>query len=171
MSGANSFNHIAMPTNDTAATYKFYTEVLGFKLISAVREDRVPSTGAETPFLHTFFGLEDGSCMAFFEVEGEDYAGFRDQVPAWIRHFAMNLDSEAELLAWKEKLESHGVDVLGVVNHEGIWQSIYFFDPNGLRLEFTWMARELDDADQETGERLVREWIAEHQPADTVAAE
>jgi glyoxylase I family protein len=162
MRNPQSFNHIAMPTDDTAATYKFYTEVLGFRLISAVREERVPSTGEETAFLHTFFALEDGSCMAFFEVEGHEYARFRDGVPAWIRHFAMNVESEAAVLAWKRRLEEHGVDVLGVTDHEGIWQSIYFFDPNGLRLEFTWQARQLDENDRVNGERLVREWIAEH---------
>lgn len=162
MRAASSFNHVAMPTNDTAATYRFYTEVLGFRLLSAVREEHVPSTGEQTPFLHTFFGLEDGSCMAFFEVDGQSYAGRDDGVPSWIRHFAMNVDSAAELLAWKERLESHGVEVRGVVDHEGIWQSLYFFDPNGLRLEFTWQARELTEDDRLHGESLVQEWIAEH---------
>jgi glyoxylase I family protein len=156
-----SFNHIAMPTNDTAKTYDFYTKVLGCTLLSAVREERVPSTGEETPFLHTFFGMQDGSCMAFFEVDGQDYAGFRDGVPAWIRHFAMNVADESELLDWKERLESHGVAVRGVVDHEGIWQSIYFFDPNGLRLELTWQARELTEDDRQHGESLVNQWIAE----------
>lgn len=167
MTTARSFNHIAMPTNDTAATYAFYTGVLGFRLISAVREDRVPSTGEQVPFLHTFFALEDGSCMAFFEVEGKDYARFRDGVPAWIRHFAMNVDSEAALLAWKRRLEEHGVEVVGVTDHDGVWQSIYFFDPNGLRLEFTWQARPLEEHDRVAGERLVRAWIDEHPGAAT----
>jgi catechol 2,3-dioxygenase-like lactoylglutathione lyase family enzyme len=156
-----SFNHVAMPTNDTARTYEFYTKVMGFTLLSAVREERVPSTGEQTPFLHTFFGLQDGSCMAFFEVDGQAYAGRDDGVPAWIRLFAMNVSSEAELLRWKERLESHGIEVRGVVDHEGIWQSIYFFDPNGLRLEFTWQARALTEADREYGESLVSTWIAE----------
>lgn len=162
MRAATSFNHVAMPTNSTAETYRFYTEVLGFRLLSAVREERVPSTGDETPFLHTFFGLEDGSCMAFFEVEGETYAGRDDGVPSWIRHFAMNVDSLDEVHAWKDRLESHGIEVRGVVDHEGIWQSIYFFDPNGLRLELTYVARELTEDDRLHGEELVAQWIAQH---------
>lgn len=161
MRTATSFNHVAMPTNDTAATYRFYTEVLGFTLLSAVREEHVPSTGDETPFLHTFFGLEDGSCMAFFEVDGESYAHRDDGVPSWIRHFAMNVASHDELIAWKDRLEQHGVEVRGVIDHEGIWQSIYFFDPNGLRLELTFVARELTEADRLHGEELVQQWIAE----------
>lgn len=162
---ATSFNHVAMPTNDTAATYRFYTEVLGFRLLSAVREEHVPSTGEQTPFLHTFFGLEDGSCMAFFDVDGQEYAGRDDGVPAWIRHFAMNVDTEQELHSWKDRLESHGVEVRGIVDHEGIWQSIYFFDPNGLRLELTWVRRPLTEDDRRHGEGLVAQWIDEHAAA------
>lgn len=164
MRAVKSFNHVAMPTNNTAETYRFYTEVLGFKLLSAVREEVVPSTGDEGPFLHTFFALEDGSCMAFFEVEGQAYAGRDDGVPSWIRHFAMNVDSHESLLAWKERLESHGLEVRGVVDHEGIWQSLYFFDPNGLRLELTYQQRELTEQDRQHGEDLVRQWIEQHSP-------
>lgn len=164
MRAVKSFNHVAMPTNNTAETYRFYTEVMGFRLLSAVREEQVASTGETCPFLHTFFGLEDGSCMAFFEVEGQAYAGRDDGVPSWIRHFAMNVDSEEALLAWKERLESHGLDVRGVVDHEGIWQSLYFFDPNGLRLELTYQRRDLTEQDRQHGEDLVRQWIDEHSP-------
>jgi glyoxylase I family protein len=158
---ATSVNHIAMPTNNTAETYNFYTKVMGFKLLSAVREERVPSTGEETPFLHTFFAMEDGTCMAFFDIPGKDYAGRDDGVPSWIRHFAMNVDTYEELLDWKARLEEFGIEVLGVIDHEGIWQSLYFFDPNGLRLELTWQKRDLEVSDQEHGEELVAEWIEE----------
>ena len=36
----------------------------------------------------------------------------------------------------KERLEAHGVEVLGITDHH-IFHSIYFFDPNGIRLELT----------------------------------
>ncbi|WP_406416299.1 VOC family protein [Streptomyces sp. NBC_00873] len=150
-----------MPTNDTKATYDFYTEVLGFRLVSAVREDRVPSTLEETPFLHTFFALEDGSCMAFFEVRDADYAGRDDGVPKWIRHFAMNVDSAEELDHWKQRLASFGIETLGVVDHEGVWHSLYFFDPNGLRLEITWQSRPLGPQDAQHALELINEWVAE----------
>ena len=39
-----------------------------------------------------------------------------------------------ELLAYKGKLEDAGLDVIGPVNHT-IFKSIYFFDPNGHRIE------------------------------------
>ncbi|TFV91451.1 VOC family protein [Blastococcus sp. CT_GayMR16] len=170
---ATSLNHIAMPTNNTAETYRFYTKVMGFKLKSAVREERVPSTGDETPFLHTFFALEDGSCMAFFDIAGEQFAGRSDGVPSWIRHFAFNVETYEELLSWKARLEENGISVLGVIDHEGIWQSIYFFDPNGLRLELTWQKRELEPEDTAHGEELVRQWIEEfnQKDADEIAGD
>jgi len=161
LKSASSLNHIAMPTSNTAETYRFYTEVLGFTFLSAVREERVPSTGEETPFLHTFFAMGDGSCIAFFDVAGQDYGGRSDDVPKWIRHFALNVDTYDELLEWKERLTGLGIETLGVTDHEGIWQSIYFFDPNGLRLELTWQRRELTEADRAHGQQLVEEWVRE----------
>lgn len=152
-----------MLTRDSAINHQFYTEIMNFKFISAVREDSVPSTAEETSFLHTFYALEDGSCMAFFELAGVSIPEIDDQVPKWVRHFAMNVDSYEELASWKERLESHGVETIGITDHEGIWQSIYFFDPNGIRLELTWQRRELDDNDRLRGEQLLKEWTIEHQ--------
>jgi catechol-2,3-dioxygenase len=71
----------------------------------------------------------------------------------------MNVESEPDLMAWKDRLTSHGVEVVGPVDHEGIFLSIYFFDPNGLRLEFTWMRRPLTDEDRSHGEALYAHWL------------
>lgn len=153
-------NHIANPTWDTGATYRFYTEVLGCELVAAVEEDRVPSTGAPDAFLHTFFQMSTGECIAFFEVEDLPPAG-DDGVPDWIRHIALNVDSREELAAWQEHLDEHGVEYRGPVDHEGIWQSIYFFDPNGIRLELTYQTEDLDDEHAEEAQSLVERWTAE----------
>jgi len=74
----------------------------------------------------------------------------------------MNVDSMAELLAYKQRLEDAGVAVIGVTDHEGIWQSIYFFDPNGIRLELTYQVRPLGEQDAADAEIAVQKWIAEH---------
>jgi len=66
----SSLNHVAYPTWDSGATYRFYTEVLGCRFLAAIREERVPSTGEQQPFLHTFYGFTSGECIAFFEVDG-----------------------------------------------------------------------------------------------------
>jgi catechol 2,3-dioxygenase-like lactoylglutathione lyase family enzyme len=42
---ARALNHVAYPTTDTGATYRFYTEIMGFKLVAAVRGDQDPESG------------------------------------------------------------------------------------------------------------------------------
>lgn len=156
-----SVNHIAYLTFDTAATVDFYTQVMGCRLVGAVQEDRVPSTGAASPFLHLFFTLANGECIAFFNVEGLE-PGAGDGLPDWPRHLALGVESREQLEAWKAHLEAAGLDVVGITDHHGIWYSIYFFDPNGVRLEITYQARPLDDSDAEAARKMVREWISSH---------
>jgi hypothetical protein len=47
----------------------------------------------------------------------------------------------------KARLEANGIKVLGVTDHEFV-KSIYFFDPNGVRLEFTTQVVGEDKIDQ-----------------------
>ena len=56
--------------------------------------------------------------------------------PAWVNHIAFRVNTVEELQATKARLEAHGVEVLGVTDHH-IFKSIYFFDPNGIRLELS----------------------------------
>jgi catechol 2,3-dioxygenase-like lactoylglutathione lyase family enzyme len=156
-----SVNHIAFPIASTAAAHEFYTKVLGCKLIGAVREDRIPSTGEDIGFLHSFYAMKNGVAIAFFEIEGFN-GSFDGDAPRFARHLAMNVDSMAELLDCKKRLEHAGVEVLGVTDHEGIWQSIYFFDPNGIRLELTYQTRPLTEQDAADAKAAVQRWIAEH---------
>ncbi|MFT4286016.1 VOC family protein [Nocardioides sp.] len=156
-----SLNHVAYVTRDTAATRAFYTEVLGLKLVGYAREEAVGSTGEPMAFLHTFFSLGDGSCIAFFEIEGVDIDHHESALPRWAPHLALSLPSRAELVTAKERLEAAGVEVVGIVEHEGIWSSIYFFDPNGVRLELTFQNRALNDDDAAAADRAVDQWLQE----------
>jgi catechol-2,3-dioxygenase len=54
--------------------------------------------------------------------------------PEWVQHIAFKVDSVDTLLATKSRLEAAGIPVVGPTDHT-IFQSIYFFDPNGHRLE------------------------------------
>ncbi len=54
--------------------------------------------------------------------------------PEWVQHIAFEVEDYDALLAARQQVESQGIDVIGPTNH-GIFQSIYFFDPNGHRLE------------------------------------
>ncbi|MFC4054177.1 VOC family protein [Actinomadura syzygii] len=155
-------NHVAYVTRDTAATKRFYTELLGFRLVGYAMDDSVGSTGEPMTFLHTFFEMGDGSCIAFFEIEGLDADHHDSPLPRWAPHIALSLDSLEEVEAARDRLVEAGIEVKGVVDHEGIWSSIYFFDPNGVRLELTYQNRPLNDDDAAAAEKAVRAWQDEH---------
>lgn len=158
-------NHVAYVTRDTAATRRFYTEVLGMPLVGSARDDAVGSTGEASSFLHTFFEMADGSCVAFFEIEGLDADHSESSLPRWAPHLAMSADSREQLEAVRDRLLAEGVEVRGIIEHEDTWSSIYFFDPNGVRLELTHQYRPLDGADAAAADRAVATWVAEHAEA------
>ncbi|MEO8855443.1 MAG: VOC family protein [Burkholderiaceae bacterium] len=162
-----SLNHVAYVTWNTAETVRYYTEVLGMKLRGHASGRKV-STGESGRFLHTFFEMEDGSHIAFFEIDGVDRESHTTPVPNWARHIALNVASEEILDQWIKRLTQHGVEFVGPIDHEGTWKSIYFFDPNGIRLELTYQARQLTDEDEALAAEAVRAWAEDHQ--QTVAA-
>jgi catechol 2,3-dioxygenase-like lactoylglutathione lyase family enzyme len=150
-------NHVAYPTWSSVETYRFYTEVVRCKFVGAVHGDRVPSTGAETPYLHTFYAFDSGECIAFFEVEDLERPT-EDPIPHWIKHLAISVEELEELEEWRRHLKEHGVEVTDVVDHDGVWESIYFDDPNGVRLEITVQLRQLDEADYDEGMQWLRRY-------------
>jgi len=130
----HGLHHFAYRCRDAEETRRFYEDVLGLPLFHYIRSDIVPSTGEYCPYVHIFFRMTDGSCLAFFDL-GDDVAPApSDNTPAWVNHVALRVDTVEQLEAMKRRLEAHGVDVLGVTDHR-IFKSIYFFDPNGIRLE------------------------------------
>ena len=129
-------HHVAYRCKDAKQTVDFYAGVLGLEYSMALAEDRVPSTGEEAPYMHIFFRMDDGSFVAFFEIPESPPMGRDENTPQWVQHLAMRVPDERTLMAYKAKLEAHGLDVLGPTDH-AICKSIYFFDPNGHRLELT----------------------------------
>jgi glyoxylase I family protein len=158
---ADRLNHVAYLTNDTGATYRFYTEVMGFKLVAAVRGEYDPESNAEKPHLHTFFAMASGEVIAFFDIEGMERPK-KDNAPTWSRHLAMSVGSQDELTAWRQRLLDHDVQVTPVVDHDGVWYSIYFADPNGVLLELTYQARALTEDDAANAAHMVGEWTKAH---------
>lgn len=129
-----SLHHVAYRCKDAKQTAEFYTKVLDLEYAMAVSEDRVPSTGEAHPYMHIFFRMDDGSFVAFFELPESPQMGRDGNTPLWVQHLALRVPDEATLMRYKQRIESHGVEVLGPVDHT-ICKSIYFFDPNGHRLE------------------------------------
>jgi catechol 2,3-dioxygenase-like lactoylglutathione lyase family enzyme len=129
-------HHFAWRCRDSEETRRFYEDLLGLPLVHVIKNDYVPSTGEYCPYVHIFFQMRDGSYIAFFDLGDDVVALPSPNTPAWVNHIALRVDSVDELRATKARLEAAGVEVLGVTDHH-IIESIYFFDPNGIRLELT----------------------------------
>ncbi|WP_340314918.1 VOC family protein [Rhizorhabdus argentea] len=131
-------NHAAWVTHDVEATAQFYTFIMGMELASTVYDDQVPSTGDAFPYFHIFFRMQDGSTIAFFEAPG---LPARSPVahPAYeiFDHIALEAKDRDEVMRWYEWLRSNDIPVIGPTDHKGLIFSIYFHDPNGIRLEIT----------------------------------
>lgn len=127
-------HHVAYRCRDAKETVAWYGRVLGMEYVTAFAEDHVPSTGDYDPYMHVFLDCGGGNIVAFFELPNQAEMGRDENTPAWVQHLAFKVADEEALLAAKAHIESQGVEVLGPTWH-GIFKSIYFFDPNGHRLE------------------------------------
>jgi catechol 2,3-dioxygenase-like lactoylglutathione lyase family enzyme len=130
-------HHFAWRCRDAEETRRFYEDVLGLPLVHVIKKDHVPSTGEFCPYVHIFFRMQDGSCIAFFDLGDNTAALPSPNTPTWVNHIALRVASTDDLAAMKSRLEAQGVEVVGVTDHDGYIHSIYFFDPNGFRLELT----------------------------------
>ena len=140
-------HHVAYRCRDTRETVDFYRDLLGMEFKLAMAENRVPSTGEPDPYMHVFMDAGMGNVLAFFELPNSPEMGRDENTPEWVQHIAFEIGSFEELMEYKNRLEAAGLDVLGPTNH-GIFDSIYFFDPNGHRLELA--------ANKSTDEQLKR---------------
>ncbi len=130
----SGIHHVAYRCRDAKETVEFYRDVLDMDFQLAIAEDHVPSTGAYDPYMHIFLDAGNGNVLAFFELPNQPDMGKDPNTPAWVQHIAFRVDTMDDLMAAKARAESRGLEVIGPTNH-GIFRSIYFFDPNGHRLE------------------------------------
>jgi glyoxylase I family protein len=130
----NRIHHVAYRCKDAKETVSWYERVLGMTYTNAFAEDYVPSTGAYDPYMHVFLDCGGGNVLAFFELPNQPAMSRDLQTPEWVQHLAFEVADLDALLNAKAHIEAQGVDVLGPTFH-GIFRSIYFFDPNGHRLE------------------------------------
>ena len=129
-------HHYAYKARDAEETRHFYEDILGLPLYHIIQSDYVPSTGEYCPYTHFFFRLQDGSFIAFFDL-GDDVKPLPSpNTPLWVNHISFRVNTVQDLENTKTRLQAHGIEVLGVTDHH-IFKSIYFFDPNGIRLELT----------------------------------
>jgi catechol 2,3-dioxygenase-like lactoylglutathione lyase family enzyme len=127
-------HHVAYRCRDAKQTVEWYGKHLDMGFVLAIAENNVPSTGAPDPYMHVFLDAGGGNVLAFFELPNAPEMGRDGNTPQWVQHIAFKVGSLDELLAAKAKLEAAGIEVIGPTEHT-IFKSIYFFDPNGHRLE------------------------------------
>lgn len=127
-------HHVAYRCNDAKETVEFYQKMLNMDFQLAIAEDKVPSTQAPDPYMHVFLDAGNGNVLAFFELPNSPQMGRDGNTPEWVQHIAFEVPDMDALLAAKAHLEAHDLKVLGPTDH-GIFKSLYFFDPNGHRIE------------------------------------
>jgi catechol 2,3-dioxygenase-like lactoylglutathione lyase family enzyme len=125
-------HHNAYRCRDSEETRAFYEDFLGLRLVSAFEINAdAPERG--TRALHTFFQMDDGSCLAFFEAPGLPF-DFKNQ-NALDLHIALGVEPDT-FDRMLDKGKAEGREVRGPVDH-GFVRSIYFRDPNGYVIELT----------------------------------
>jgi catechol 2,3-dioxygenase-like lactoylglutathione lyase family enzyme len=127
-------HHVAYRCKNAKETVEWYGKHLNMDFVLAIAEDQVPSTKAPDPYMHLFLDAGQGNVLAFFELPNAPTMGRDTNTPDWVQHIAFKVDSVRTLEETKARLEAAGIAVVGVTDH-AIFKSIYFFDPNGHRLE------------------------------------
>jgi catechol 2,3-dioxygenase-like lactoylglutathione lyase family enzyme len=155
----DGIHHVAYRCKDAKQTVEWYGKHLNMDFVLAIAENQVPSTKAPDPYMHVFLDAGQGNVLAFFELPAAAPMGRDDNTPAWVQHIAFKVDSMATLEATRARLQDAGIEVIGPTDHT-IFKSIYFFDPNGHRLELCAdvgtpeMYRKLDDVKWD----MLNEW-------------
>jgi catechol 2,3-dioxygenase-like lactoylglutathione lyase family enzyme len=137
----NGVHHLAICTKDIKSQIEFYTQVVGMELVALYWMHGVEKT------FHGFLKMGDSSSIAFVQsaevgeiqgIKGVSHAGSPAMPVAAgvMQHVALNVDTEEDLLAMRDRVRSHGYWVMGPLDH-GFCKSIYLAAPEGIMLEFS----------------------------------
>lgn len=169
----NRLHHTAYVVKDLEATRHFYEDILGFPLVATWCEQE-ELFGAVRTYCHCFFGMADGSALAFFSfADPKDQAEFGPELASSpFRHIALNVDSAAQA-ELERRIVAAGIEppATYVLEH-GYCRSVYVVDPDGMIVEFTLDA---DNAEQINALRAkdahaeLKRWLAgDHRPNNDV---
>lgn len=158
-------NHLALVCKDMAKTVEFYRDVLGMPLVKTID---LPGGRGQ----HFFFDMGNGDSLAFFWFPKAAEAHPGISAPAALptqgdfssahgsmNHIAFNVPAE-KFDEYYERLQAKGVAVTKILNHDdsdtqssdhmhdGVFvRSVYFFDPDGVCLEFAAWTKTFGDHD------------------------
>lgn len=157
-------HHTAYVTRDLEATRHFYEDLIGLPLMATWCEKDM-LFGAERTYCHCFFGLGDGSALAFFQfADAADADRFGPEMPFTpFHHIALNVDAQTQA-AIETRLAAAGfVEPATFALEHGYCRSVYATDPNGMIVEFTCddpRASELDAQRRTQARSELARWLA-----------
>lgn len=156
------FHHHAFRCRDAEETRRFYEDLLGLRLAHVERGSGPREGGGVLHYVHLFFEMPDGNYLVFIDLGDGENAAPSPNTPGWVNHLAIEAPSMAALAAAKEYLEAAGVEVTEPIDYH-ICRSIYFADPNGLRLEIAarWRTPEDVRATADLSRQRLAEWTAD----------
>ncbi|TSA14713.1 MAG: VOC family protein [Betaproteobacteria bacterium] len=125
-------HHNAYRCRDSEKTRQFYEDFLGLRLAGTL-EIKESKSGRKTDTLHTFYELDDGSYLAFFEAPDMAFEFKRQH--DYDLHIALEVEMPV-LTQMMAKGKAAGIETRGISDH-GFIHSIYFRDPNGYVIELT----------------------------------
>lgn len=157
-------HHNAYVTRDMEATRHFYEDLIGMPLVATWCESD-ELFGKERTYCHCFFGLSDGSALAFFQfANGEDQELFGPPMPSSpFHHIAVNVDAKTQQLVEKRLAKAGFKAPNFYVLEHGYCRSIYATDPNGMILELTVDNPEVAAGDEKrraTAHADLKRWLA-----------
>jgi len=131
-------HHTAYVSTNLEKTRQFYEDIIGLPLLATWCESD-ELFGKERTYCHCFFGLGDGSALAFFQfANAEDQKLFGPKMPdSPFHHIAMKVDAETQTGIEKRLREARYQEPSIYVLEHGYCRSLYAVDPDGMICEFT----------------------------------
>jgi len=159
-------HHAAFLCFDAGETREFYEKVCGLKTVAAFTFDGIVDTPVKVRYMHIFFEMADGNCVAFFDLPNNLRPNDFKRTSGFKHHIAMTVASEEELMVFKRRWEAYGYPVDGPLDHHFV-KSIYTYDPNGIQVEITVKAKDYDAImahEQSIVEATMAAWETETRP-------
>jgi catechol 2,3-dioxygenase-like lactoylglutathione lyase family enzyme len=157
-------HHTAYVSKDLEATRRFYEDVIGLPLVATWCESD-ELFGAERTYCHCFFGLGDGGALAFFQfADPGDQDLFGPKMPDTpFHHIALNVDAQTQK-GIEQRIKAAGItEPQTYVLEHGYCRSVYVTDPNGMIVEFTHDASNVDEiarTRQADAHSELKRWLA-----------
>jgi catechol 2,3-dioxygenase-like lactoylglutathione lyase family enzyme len=146
----NGIHHLAFMAADIKKHIAFFSQVMGCPLVALFDMHGVPGA------LHAFLKMNDYSYFSIVQMPGLDRipielgrthagTGAGPSAPGTLQHLAFGVATDADLIAMRDRIRGHGVNVIGPIDH-GMCRSIYFAGPDNMTLEVATSHEPIDPA-------------------------